>query len=90
MSVKTQFDPVQDKAEVIQLLGDGCDYVKKAFDIENIDLDSLIATVMTDKQAVAGEIAAFKGIKFDDLLTRLPAVLQARDRSRPRWSISAR
>jgi 1A family penicillin-binding protein len=68
-SVKTQFDPVQDKAAVVQLLGDGCDYVKKAFDIENIDFDSLISTVMTDKQAVAGEIAAFKGIKFDDLHT---------------------
>jgi membrane carboxypeptidase/penicillin-binding protein len=67
-AVKTQFDPVQDKAEVARILGDGCDHVRKAFDIENIDLDSLIATAMTDKNATAGEVAGFKGIKFDDLL----------------------
>ena len=44
-------------------------HVRKSFDLENIDLDDLIATVMTDKQAVAGEIAAFRGIKFTDLHT---------------------
>jgi 1A family penicillin-binding protein len=66
-TVKTQFDPVADQAEVVRLLGSGCNHVRKAFDIENIDLDDLIETVMTDKQAVAGEIAAFKGIKFTDL-----------------------
>jgi membrane carboxypeptidase/penicillin-binding protein len=66
-SVKSQFDPATDKAEVAQLLNAGCTHIRKSFDLENIDLDDLIATVMTDKQAVAGEIAAFKGIKFDDL-----------------------
>jgi 1A family penicillin-binding protein len=66
-AVKTQFDPVADKAEVLQILGAGCDAMKKSFDIENIDLDGLIDTVMTDKQAAAGEVAGFKGIKFDDL-----------------------
>lgn len=68
-AVKTQFDPVADKAEVAQLLGAGCDHIRKSFDLENIDLDDLIATVMTDKQAVAGEVAAFRGIKFSDLHT---------------------
>jgi len=66
-TVKTQFDPVQDKAEVLKILGDGCDSMRKAFDIENIDLDGLIETVMTDKQAAAGEVAGFKGINFNDL-----------------------
>src|SRR3954462_6989609 len=66
-AVKTQFDPVQDRAEVLKILGDGCDSMRKAFDIENIDLDGLIDTVMTDKQAAAGEVAGFKGIKFEDL-----------------------
>jgi penicillin-binding protein 1A len=65
--VKTQFDPLADRAEVIKVLGNGCDYVRKAFDIENIDIDDLIQTVMTDKQAMAGEVAGFKGIKFEDL-----------------------
>ena len=41
--------------------------MRKSFDIENIDLDGLIDTVMTDKQAAAGEVAGFKGIKFNDL-----------------------
>ena len=66
-AVKTQFDPVQDKAEVLKILGAGCDHMRKAFDIENIDLDGLIDTVMTDKQAAAGEVAGFKGINFGDL-----------------------
>jgi 1A family penicillin-binding protein len=66
-AVKTQFDPTTDKAEVISVLGAGCDAVRKSFDIENIDLDGLIDTVMIDKQAVAGEVAGFKGIKFEDL-----------------------
>jgi penicillin-binding protein 1A len=66
-AVKTQFDLATDKAEVMKILGDGCDAIKKSFDIENIDLDGLIDTVMIDKQATAGEIAGFKGIKFDDL-----------------------
>jgi membrane carboxypeptidase/penicillin-binding protein len=66
-AVKTQFDPATDKAEVLAVLGAGCDAVKKSFDIEHIDLDGLIDTVMVDKQAAAGEIAGFKGVKFDDL-----------------------
>ena len=49
------------------MLGAGCDAMRKSFDIENIDLDGLIDTVMIDKQAAAGEVAGFKGIKFDDL-----------------------
>ena len=66
-AVKTQFDPATDKAEVLSIMGAGCDAVKKSFDIEKIDLDGLIDTVMTDKQAAAGEVAGFKGIKFEDL-----------------------
>jgi penicillin-binding protein 1A len=66
-AVKTQFDPLTDKAEVLAVLGAGCDAIKKSFDIENIDLDGLIDTVMIDKQAAAGDVAGFKGIKFEDL-----------------------
>ena len=51
----------------MQLLKDGCAHMRKAFDIENLNLDDLIDTVMNDKKAVAGEIRAFRGIKFDDL-----------------------
>jgi membrane carboxypeptidase/penicillin-binding protein len=66
-AIKTHFDPATDKAEVVQLLGDGCAYLRKAFDIENLDLDDLIETAMTDKAAVAGDVAGFRGLKFGDL-----------------------
>ena len=68
-AVKTQFDPEQDKGEVVRILSDGCTYMKKAFDIENLDLDDLISTAMTDTKAGDDEIEAFKGVKFSDLFT---------------------
>src|SRR6202011_403031 len=40
----------------------------KAFDIEDINLDELIATAMDDPQAM-GESKTFRGINFADLLT---------------------
>ncbi|KQP80240.1 transglycosylase domain-containing protein [Methylobacterium sp. Leaf117] len=56
-AVKTQFDPVADKAQVVQILRDGCAHMRKAFDIEDINLDELISTAMEDPSAVAGESA---------------------------------
>lgn len=66
-SIKTQFDPVQSQTEVVQLLRAGCAHMRKAFNIENIDLDGLIATAMNDPRAVVGDSKAFRGIKFDEL-----------------------
>jgi 1A family penicillin-binding protein len=66
-AVKTHFDPAQDQAAVVQLLRDGCTHMRKAFRIENIDLDGLIATAMTDRRMSIGDVKAFRGIKFDDL-----------------------
>ena len=51
-NVKTAFDPTQDVAEVTKLLKDGCTHMRRAFDIEDINLDDLIATAMEDPQAV--------------------------------------
>ena len=62
----------------------------KAFDIEDINLDDLIATAMEDPQALTGEIKAFRGINFADLHDRLSAVLQEREGPEARRSISAR
>lgn len=53
-AVKTQFDPVADKAQVVQILRDGCAHMRKAFDIEDINLDELISTAMEDPSAIAG------------------------------------
>jgi penicillin-binding protein 1A len=66
-SLKIEFDPVNDQAEVVQLLKDGCAHMRKAFDIEDLNLDVLIDTAMSDPQTVAGEIRAFRGINFDEL-----------------------
>jgi 1A family penicillin-binding protein len=66
-TIKTSFDPVQDRAEVVQLLTDGCGHMRKAFDVEQLDLDGLIETAMTDTRGGDEEVAAFRGIKFSDL-----------------------
>src|SRR5262245_27918022 len=67
-AVKTQFDRTTDQAQVAQLLRAGCGHMLKAFDIENINLDDLIATALDDPQAI-GESKAFRGINFADLHT---------------------
>jgi len=67
-AVKTQFDRVQDQQQVAQVLRSGCAHMRKSFDIEDINLDELIATAMDDPQAI-DENKAFRGINFADLLT---------------------
>ena len=67
--VKTQFDPARDQVEVVRLLRDGCAHMLKVFDVENINIDELIAIAMNDPHAVAGESKAFRGINFDDLVS---------------------
>ena len=68
-AIKTQFDPVQDQTEVVQLLRAGCAQMRKAFNIEDVNLDELIATAMDDPQAMTGEIKQLRGINFGDLHT---------------------
>jgi membrane carboxypeptidase/penicillin-binding protein len=65
--LKTHFDPVTNQNAVVQLLRDGCAHMRKAFDIEDLNLDELIDTAMSDPQTIAGEVRAFRGINFDDL-----------------------
>jgi membrane carboxypeptidase/penicillin-binding protein len=66
-AIKAEFDPVADKVEVEQLLHAGCLHMRKSFDIEQINLDDLIATAMDDKGALGEEIKALKGLSFSDL-----------------------
>ncbi|GEP08610.1 penicillin-binding protein 1A [Methylobacterium gnaphalii] len=56
-AVKTGFDPVADRDQVVQILRDGCAHMRKAFDIEDINLDELITTAMEDPSTVAGDNA---------------------------------
>jgi penicillin-binding protein 1A len=68
-AIKTEFDPVNDQAEVADILRAGCTHMRKAFDVEDINLDELIATALEDPSVVAGEIPSFRGINFQDLHT---------------------
>jgi membrane carboxypeptidase/penicillin-binding protein len=68
-AIKTQFDPVNDQAEVADILQAGCAHMRKAFDVEDINLDELIATALEDPSLVTGEIKSFRGLNFQDLHT---------------------
>ena len=50
-AIKTQFDPVERPAAVTRIMRDGCAQMRKAFDIEDIELDDLITTAMDDPGA---------------------------------------
>src|SRR2546421_4385731 len=65
--VKTELYALRDRSEVAELLSAGCAHMRKAFDIEDINLDDLIATAMDDKEALSSEIKALKGLKLADL-----------------------
>jgi membrane carboxypeptidase/penicillin-binding protein len=65
--IKTQFDPAQDQQEVVSLLRAGCGHMRKAFDIEDINIDDLIATAMDDPDAVSGGLPQFRGMNLGDL-----------------------
>ena len=68
-AVKTQFDRNRDQEEVARLLSAGCAHMRKAFDIEDINLEDLIATALDDPQAMTSDNKAFRGINFADLQT---------------------
>jgi penicillin-binding protein 1A len=66
-AVKTAFDPAQDGPAVAQVLKDGCAHMRRAFDIEDINLDDLIATAMEDPGAVTGEVKVLQGVNLGEL-----------------------
>src|SRR5947208_899820 len=68
-SIKTQFDPVHDQDQVVELLRGGCAQMRKSFDIEDLNLDDLIATAMDDAGAISGGPAELRGIDIRDLHT---------------------
>jgi penicillin-binding protein 1A len=68
-TLKTQFDRVQDQQQVVRLLQAGCAHMRKVFDIEDLNVDDLIATAMDDPEAITSGVAVFRGINFKDLHT---------------------
>jgi len=66
-NVRTSFDLVEDRAEVARILKDGCTHMRRAFDIEDINLDELIETAMEDPEAVTGDLKVLQGLSFGEL-----------------------
>ena len=66
-AVRTDFDRQRDQAEVEKILHAGCAHMLQAFELENINIDDLIATAMDDPQAIEGA-KVLRGIDFADLL----------------------
>ena len=67
-NVKTEFNRQRDQQQVAQILNAGCTHMIKAFAIEDINIDDLIATAMDDPQAIGGS-KALRGIDLADLQT---------------------
>jgi penicillin-binding protein 1A len=73
-AVKMEFDRVRGQEQVAQLLHAGCTHMRKTFDIEDINVEDLIATALDDPQTV-GANRVFRGINFAGSATGLPGVL---------------
>jgi penicillin-binding protein 1A len=86
-ALKTQFDRVADQGRVVALLRDGCAHMRKVFEIEDVNLDDLLATAMEDPDLVAGGTAAFRGIKFADLQSAYRQFCTSE--SAPKWDFDA-
>jgi penicillin-binding protein 1A len=67
-AVKTHFEPTE-RAEVVSLLQAGCAHVRKVFELEDLQLDDLVETAMTDPQSFTGDNKVFKGLDFNTLHT---------------------
>jgi penicillin-binding protein 1A len=68
-SVRTHLDPATDQDQVVQVLRAGCNHMRRAFDIETINLDDLISTALDDSAGFGANAKAFHGINFADLNT---------------------
>src|SRR6516225_7906591 len=65
-AVKTEFDRRSDQPRVAKILNAGCAHMLKAFEVEDINIDDLIATAMDDPQAIEGA-KVLRGLDFADL-----------------------
>jgi hypothetical protein len=78
--LQTRFDHATDQSVVVELLRAGCMHMHKGFDVEDINLDELIATAMDDPQAIADESRSF--VASISPICRSPTANSARAR---RW-----
>ncbi len=64
----TKFDETRDTTVVSNLLRAGCAQMRKAFDVESLNLDDLVATAMADVDALTADQAVLRGINIKDML----------------------
>src|SRR6516164_6483490 len=62
-SIKTAFDPTTDTAEVTAIMRDGCAHMRKAFDVESLDLDEVIR-FYNEAEADLPDHTRVKGARF--------------------------
>jgi membrane carboxypeptidase/penicillin-binding protein len=65
-AVRTEFDRQRDQPQVEKILHAGCAHMLKIFELEDINIDDLIATAMDDPQAIEGA-KVLRGIELADL-----------------------
>src|ERR1700747_3375555 len=76
-AVKTRFERAQDQQQVAELLRAGCTHMRKAFDIEDINLEDLIATAL--RSAGRGREQGVPRDQFLRPANGLPGILQERE-----------
>ena len=62
--LKTAFDPAKDQQAVVSMLRQGCTHMRRAFEVEDLNLDDLVATAMDDPEAGS---ARFQGLSFTEI-----------------------
>jgi penicillin-binding protein 1A len=65
--LKTSFDENHDQSHVSRLLRAGCAHMRKAFDVEDLNLDDLIETAMEDVDAFSSDQIILRGINVKQL-----------------------
>ena len=65
--VKTHFDEAGGQQQVSDLLRAGCAHMRKAFDVEALSLDDLVATAMEDADAITAEQTMVRGLNVKQL-----------------------
>ena len=65
--LRTAFDEIQDQPRVSELLRSGCAHMRKAFDVEDLNLDDLIATAMEDVDRMSTDQVILRGLNIKQL-----------------------
>ena len=65
--LRTRFDEIHDQPRVSDLLRAGCAHMRKAFDVEDLNLDEIIATAMEDVESLSADQTILRGLNIKQL-----------------------